>query len=159
MMKTAGIREWDLDEVNEEDQTLLRAAFSAAEQAYAPHSGFHVGAAARLANGEVVIGSNQENVAFPSGLCAERVAAFAAGAQFPGVTIEAMAIVTTNGEKVESGFSPCGGCRQVLVESEHRQQSPLRLLLQGGREAKVVEVDDCNVLLPMAFHAKGLGRG
>lgn len=158
-MNTAGIRQLNLNEISEEDQTLLQAAFSAAEQAYAPHSRFHVGAAARLSNGEIVIGSNQENVAFPSGLCAERVAAFAAGAQHPGVPIEAMAIVTTNGEKVESGFSPCGGCRQVLVESEHRQQSPLRLLLQGGREAQVVEVDNCDVLLPMAFHATGLGRG
>lgn len=140
------------------DRELLAAAYRAAEAAHAPYSAFRVGAAARLANGEVIEGSNQENAAFPSGLCAERVLAFAAGAQHPGVVIEVMACVTLDGEKVEGAFSPCGGCRQVLLETEMRQESPLRMLFQGGREAQLYEVNDAASLLPFAFGAKGLGN-
>ena len=153
-----GIYKQTLEQLDAADAELLDSAFEAAASAYAPHSKFHVGAAARLSSGRLVVGSNQENVAFPSGLCAERVAAFAAGAQFPNDSIEVMAIVTTNGEKVLGGFSPCGGCRQVLFESEERQEQPIRLILQGGRDAEIMEVTSAAVLLSLAFKARGLGE-
>ena len=117
-------------ELTEDDRTLLEAAHDAAKHAYAPYSGFHVGGAVRLACGTIVKGSNQENMAYPSGMCGERVAVFAAGAQHPGTKMTAVAIVSPSEKAIPEGFMPCGGCRQVLVEAERRQDQPLRILLQ-----------------------------
>ena len=134
-----------------DDRELLEQAMRAAEGAYAPYSGFHVGAAVRLADGRVVCGANQENAAYPSGLCAERTAIFAASAQYPQVRdYEAIAIVGVDADGHCCEASPCGACRQVLDEYEQRQGHPMRVICY---------VSDCCVrifasvadLLPFGF--------
>lgn len=133
-----------------DDHTLMQAAIDATATAYAPYSHFHVGAAVRLAGGEIVKGSNQENAAYPSGLCAERTALFAAGSQHPQEAVTALAIVARNeqGQLVEA--APCGACRQVLLESQQRAGAAVRVLmyLAGGR---IRVVDDAATLLPFSF--------
>lgn len=126
------------------------------ESAYAPYSRFRVGAALRLASGEIVMGSNQENAAFPSGLCAERVAVYSAGANFPNKTITALAItVRAESRKVTEAIAPCGACRQSLAEYEQKQNSPMAIYFMGetGNIIKVASVAD---LLPLGFDAKYL---
>lgn len=140
-----------LMELAESDRELMQQAVEAAEGAYAPYSGFHVGAALRLTDGAVVVGSNQENVAYPSGLCAERTALFAASAQYPHCRdYEALAIVGRNADGQLCEASPCGACRQVLSEYEHLQGHPMRILcyLQGGRIRVFPSVAS---LLPFSF--------
>ena len=143
-------------ELTAADQELLKAAHDAAKHAYAPYSGFHVGGAVRLENGTVVKGSNQENMASPSGMCGERVAVFAASAQHPGARMTAVAIVSPSEKAIPNGFMPCGGCRQVLVEAERRQNQPLRILLQV-RDEDVMVAESAVNLMPFAFEALGLG--
>ncbi|MBC2839574.1 cytidine deaminase [Robiginitalea sp. SC105] len=134
----------------QEDQELLRAAREATSGSYSPYSRFRVGAALRLATGETVIGSNQENASFPSGLCAERVAVFQAGARFPGAEILALAIYASAPDgKPHPPAAPCGNCRQSLLEYEHRQESPIRILLHAGRE--VYECPSVGAVLPLGF--------
>lgn len=133
------------------ERELLQRAVEATEGAYAPYSIFHVGAALRLKDGSVVVGSNQENVAYPSGLCAERTALFAASAQRPDCRdYVALAIVGRDAEGRLCEASPCGACRQVLAEYEHVQGHPLRVicLLDGGRVRVFPSVAD---LLPFSF--------
>lgn len=133
------------------DRELLQRAVEATEGSYAPYSGFHVGAALRLADGTVVVGSNQENMAYPSGLCAERTAVFAASAQRPDCRdYRALAIVGRDAEGRLCEASPCGACRQVLSEYEQRQGSPLRVLcyLDGGGVRVFPSVAS---LLPFSF--------
>lgn len=133
------------------DRELMQRAVEAAEGAYAPYSGFHVGAALRLADGTMVVGSNQENVAYPSGLCAERTALFAASAQHPQCRdYESLAIVARNADKQLCEAMPCGACRQVLSEYEHLQGHPLRVIcyLDGGRVRLFPSVAS---LLPFSF--------
>jgi cytidine deaminase len=137
------------EELQEEDCRLRDAAVGAARQAYAPYSQFHVGAAVLLKDGTVVIGSNQENMAYPSGLCAERVALFAAGASFPEQSVVAMAIAAIKDGAVQPSIAPCGGCRQVMLETEQRHGQPIRILLCGCDETVLVPSADS--LLPMAF--------
>ena len=140
-----------LMELAKSDRELMQQAVEAAEGAYAPYSGFHVGAALRLTDGAVVVGSNQENVAYPSGLCAERTALFAASAQYPHCRdYEALAIVGRNADGQLCEASPCGACRQVLSEYEHLQGHPMRILcyLQGGRIRVFPSVAS---LLPFSF--------
>ncbi|TNE54430.1 MAG: cytidine deaminase [Bacteroidetes bacterium] len=112
------------------DQELLASAKKACERAYAPYSQFQVGAALRLKSGEIIEGNNQENIAYPSGLCAERVALFHAGASYPNEAIETLVIVA-KGDLIQPDdcLSPCGACRQVIAESEMRQESPIRIIL------------------------------
>lgn len=143
-------------ELSDEDQALLREAHEAAAGAYAPYSHFQVGGAVRLADGMVVRGSNQENMAYPSGMCGERVAVFAAGAQYPGAVMSAVAIVSPSPNAISDAFMPCGGCRQVLVEAERRQGAPLRVILQV-RDEEVMISDSAINLVPFAFEAQGLG--
>lgn len=133
------------------DQLLVESAFSIMEEAYAPYSKFKVGAAALLADGTVVKGSNQENIAYPSGLCAERVALFYAGANFPTEAVETLVIVA-RGELVapETILSPCGSCRQVMVETEKRQRKPYRVILVSQNEVTLV-FNAASDLLPLAF--------
>ena len=119
-----------------------------------PYSKFHVGAAALLEDGTIITGSNQENAAYPSGLCAERVALFHAGHQYPDMPVVALAIAAaTNGRQVES-ISPCGACRQVLLEAEQRYGKPMKVLLCGTKE--VVVAESAESLLPLCFGAKDL---
>jgi cytidine deaminase len=151
------IEKWPAKELAQADRDLLAAAHRAALNAYAPYSQFQVGAAARLENGEVVLGANQENMSYPQGMCGERIAVFTAGAQYPGVAIEAVAIVSPSPIANPNAFMPCGGCRQVLLESEQRQEGPIRLLLQARDEDVLVSKSATN-LVPFAFDADGLGR-
>lgn len=141
------------DQLSESDAELLKRAEDAAEHAYAPYSQFHVGAALMLANGVIVIGTNQENVAYPSGLCAERVALFSASTNYPNEPITAMA-VTARSEKLvhEDPLSPCGNCRQVIAEYQNKQKSPIRLIM-GGQGDTVWIFEDSSVLLPFGFEA------
>ncbi|SHH05843.1 cytidine deaminase [Flagellimonas flava] len=143
-------------ELSQIEQKLLSRAEVAREDAYAPYSSFKVGAAVLLKNGETVIGNNQENASYPSGLCAERVAVFQAGAKYPGVAIQAVAISATSKDYVvDMPAAPCGNCRQSLIEYEQRQKSPITILLRG----EVGPVYKCNALadiLPLAFSSSFL---
>lgn len=129
----------------------MNKAHQARNKAYAPYSHFKVGAAILLSNGEIVIGSNQENAAFPSGLCAERVAAFQAGAQFPESKFKAMALTAGATKHVtKEPIPPCGACRQSLAEYEVRQQALIPVYFMGA-EGKVVKAPSIKSLLPLIF--------
>lgn len=142
-----------LNQLSVADQKLLYAAVEVSKDAYAPYSNFHVGAAVELENGEVVKGSNQENGAYPSGLCAERVALFAASANFPNVKMKTIAIYAEQSVEEGDQISPCGSCRQVMSEYELKQDSDLRVLLMNGN-GKVWELKSSQLLLPFAFKFK-----
>lgn len=118
------------------EHILIEKAYEAAENAYAPYSSFKVGAAVLLEDGTIVKGNNQENIAYPSGLCAERVALFYAGANYPGTAVKTIAVLA-KGELIakDECVSPCGSCRQVIAESESRQQQDIRIILvaQDGK--------------------------
>jgi cytidine deaminase len=148
---TAKIQICSYDELNTEEKNLIDCAKDACSRAYAPYSQFQVGAAVLLANGEIVTGSNQENVAFPSGLCAERTALFYANSQFPEQAVQSLAIAAyTQGDFIDRPISPCGACRQVILETEKRFRSPIRIFLYGKKEIYIVEgIGD---LLPLAFN-------
>ncbi len=124
------------EELSAEEQALITAAYKIAQDAYAPYSEFKVGAVAELESGILIKGNNQENIAYPSGLCAERVALFFAGANYPNEAVRKL-VVVANGDLIEEDMcvSPCGSCRQVIAESENRQGSPIELFLvsQNGR--------------------------
>ena len=139
------------EELTAEEQHLLSLAIEAISRSYAPYSRFHVGAAVRLDNGEEIIGSNQENAAYPSGLCAERTALFAAGTLYPDVPVSLLAIAArgTDGELLSEPCSPCGSCRQVIIESEKRAGRPIRILLYGRRCVYVI--DGIAQLMPLMF--------
>ena len=145
-----------LDELDPRDAELIRLAHEATKSSYAPYSNFHVGAAVRLANGEIVTGNNIENAAYPSGLCAERVTMFAAMAKYPGVAFEALAITAHSGTKmIEEPVAPCGACRQVMVEVEQMSKQPLRVLCQG-ETGPVMVFDGIESLMPFIFLDKFL---
>jgi len=145
------IRVCQMNELATEQQHLLELAIEATSRSYAPYSDFHVGAAVRLDNGEIVIGCNQENAAYPSGLCAERTALFAAGSQYPNIGVETLAIAArgTDGELTDEPVGPCGSCRQVIIESETRAKHPIRILLYGKRHIYMVE--GIRELMPLSF--------
>ena len=132
------------------DRELCEAAIAALSGSYAPYSNFNVGAAVRLADGNIVIGSNQENAASPSGLCAERTAMFAANATHPGVPMRSIAIVgSQNGSICDGITSPCGACRQVMAEYQHIAGENLSVLLvSSSKILKFSRVDD---ILPFIF--------
>jgi cytidine deaminase len=143
---------WDLPEA---DQQLVFTAREAAKDAFAPYSGFFVGAALLLKNGKVITGNNQENAAFPISLCAERVALFYAHAIHPGIAVKAIAVTATNANGlINEPVKPCGSCRQALVESEVRFKSPVRIILDGNKKVQVFEGIDN--LLPFAFKPESL---
>lgn len=133
------------------DLDLLLRAKRARQDAYAPYSGFQVGAAVLLETGEVVLGNNQENASYPSGLCAERVAVFHAGATHPGVRITAIAITATGRvAPLTVPAAPCGNCRQSLLEYEQKQGHPIRILMQGSK-GRIYECPSVASLLPLGF--------
>ncbi len=153
------IKEYDSPEkLTPEDKELVNKAKKAAEVAYAPYSKFFVGAAVKLENGKTVIGSNQENAAYPSGLCAERVAIFAASSLYPGVAIKTIA-VTAKAEKfiINNPVTPCGSCRQVLIEYEHKFGKPIRIILTGAK-GKVFIIDKAEDILPLSFNSDELKK-
>ena len=146
----------DISQLTEQDAWLLREARAVTEQAYAPYSNFHVGAVAILENGEVVAGTNQENASYPVGICAERVLLGSVATMHPKVPIKSIAI-SYNSEEVKSDhpISPCGMCRQALLEYETRLKKPIRLIL-GGMEGKVFIIKTASLLLPFAFTSNEL---
>lgn len=133
---------------------LEEAAVEVARNAYAPYSRFRVGAALLLSNGVVVVGSNQENAAYPSGLCAERTALFAAGAQYPNESVEILLLVAFSEEDRVESITPCGACRQVLMETSSRYQKPFKVIMVGKEQALVLH--DNRGLLPFAFDGSDL---
>ena len=144
------VRSLNYGELNETDRRLTDAAREAPSRSYSPYSHFAVGAAALLENGTIVTGSNQENAAYPSGTCAERTTVFYANSQYPDQPILTLAIAARN----EAGFleqpiSPCGACRQVLLETEQRYGKPMRILLCS--RTGVYELQGVKDLLPLSF--------
>ena len=131
---------------------LMRHAVDATATAYAPYSNFQVGACVRLEDGTLVCGNNQENASYPQGLCAERVALFSTSARYPDKRIETMALIAPASPDV---LSPCGACRQVLLEYEKRQGSPIRILM-GSQKGKVIAVHCAGDLLPFCFSKENL---
>ncbi len=147
---TTKITVYSYDECTEVEKSLIDAAKEATSNAYAPYSNFHVGAALLLENGEIVTGNNQENAAYPSGLCAERTAVFYANAKYPDQKIEAIAVAAFyNGQFTDDLISPCGSCRQVLLEVESRYNSPVKILLY--KKGEVYMADSMSSLMPLSF--------
>lgn len=145
------IYEYSEDELSSIDRQLIDAARQATERSYAPYSHFHVGAALLLENGEIITGCNQENAAFPVTICAERNALFTASNLYPDVKIEAIAIAARNAQGFLSHpISPCGSCRQVMIETETRHQHPLRIVLYGTEGIYVLE--GIATLMPLSFN-------
>ncbi len=134
-----------------EEHVLVEQAYAAMENAYAPYSEFKVGACALMDDGSFVLGNNQENAAFPSGICAERVALFYAGANFPNKKVITLCIVA-KGDLMPASqlLSPCGSCRQVMLESENRQKQPIRVLLVN-QDGRTMILDAVIQLLPFGF--------
>jgi cytidine deaminase len=145
-------------ELNSEDRKLLLEARKAMESAYAPYSTYHVGAAVLLENGKVVSGNNQENAAYPSGLCAERVALFYASSQYPEVPVKSLAIAANaKFGNISAPVTPCGSCRQVMAETENRHHNHLRLIMEGVN-GKIIVVEGLKNILPLMFHADELKK-
>lgn len=133
-----------------EYQTLVNKAVDAQKSSYSPYSNFAVGASVLLANGEILQGSNQENGAFPSGMCAERVALFYAGSKYPGVAVKAIAISASfKGAGPLEPISPCGACRQVMLETRNIGNTPMEVIMVGER--RIYVIDDVTLMLPFSF--------
>lgn len=139
------------DELQTADREVVDAARAATANSYAVYSNFNVGAAVRLSNGTIVSGSNQENAAYPSGLCAERTTLFWANSQYPNEAVETLAIAarTAQGE-LEMPIPPCGACRQVILETEKRFGNTIRIILYGAKQCYIIE-DGIKALLPLSF--------
>ncbi len=143
-----------IKDLSKEDAELLASAKLAVKQAYAPYSEFNVGAALRLANGQIHVGNNQENAAYPSGLCAERVAIYHASALYPNVAIETIAVTCkTKKVKVSVPLSPCGSCRQAISEYENKFKKPIRMIMQG-ETGEIYITKSIEDLLPLMFSKK-----
>ncbi len=142
-----------INELDEENKHVLSEARQACLHSYSPYSGFSVGAAVKCNDGRIVTGNNQENAAYPSGLCAERVAIFSAMSQNISTRIEklAIAVKTKNGSVIQP-VSPCGACRQVIAEYEHRQGSKIEIIF-SSESGKTIIVDSIKALLPFTFNA------
>lgn len=149
----------DISELSTQDAWLLNEARDVTKQAYAPYSNFYVGAAAKLVNGEIVAGTNQENASYPVGLCAERVLLASASTLYPEIAIETMAISyhSGNGDS-NKPIAPCGMCRQSLQEYEIRVKQPIRLIL-GGLEGRIFVFEKASELLPLGFTSDDMSRG
>ena len=139
-----------IDELNAEDRELAAEAINAMQGSYAPYSHFNVGAAVRMSNGQIVRGANQENAAFPSGLCAERTAMFAAGAKYPDKDMRSIALAGgVYGRLTEQPATPCGACRQVMAQYQTKAGKPMSVIMIGARRVwKFERVDD---ILPLIF--------
>jgi cytidine deaminase len=148
---------YKFEELSQEYQQLIENAKNQVSNAYAPYSGFQVGAAVLLENGEIFGANNQENSAYPSGLCAERVAMFYANAQYPNTAVSALAIAAfTNGEFLTSPVTPCGSCRQVLIETEDRFEKNITVMLYGTEFVYLLE--NVKQLLPLRFDKSSLNK-
>lgn len=146
----------NLNELNEQDFNLMQKAISTRKNAYAPYSGFKVGAAVLLENGDVVIGNNQENASYPAGLCAERVAVFSSGSKFPGVNIKSIAISAKSiNHLVDKPAAPCGSCRQAIAEYEFKQKSAIEIILMG-ETGEIIKCSSLADILPLGFNSSYL---
>ena len=149
-IKIAYLEYDNINELEAKDQELIQAAISATESAYAPYSKFNVGAAVLFEDGEIVQGSNQENAAYPSGICAERTALFYASASRPNKAMAALAIAASQeGALLETPVTPCGACRQVMAQYQLKSGIPMRILLVGAH--KIWEFEKVDDLLPFTF--------
>lgn len=138
------------DELSDQDKQLIDKAKEMTQHSYAPYSKFRVGAAALLANGAIVTGSNQENAAYPSGLCAERTTLFYANSQYPDQAVLTLAVAArTEQDFIDNPIPPCGACRQVILETETRYKHPVRILLYGKKEIYLIK--GIRDLLPLSF--------
>ena len=147
-----------LGELSQSEQDLIANTQHAFSNAYAPYSGFLVGASVLLENGEIINGSNQENAAYPSGLCAERVALFYAGAKYPEVAIKTIAISAKSKTfEIDDVVSPCGACRQVMAEYQQKQGQDIRLLLHSPND-EVLIANSVTDLLPFMFNSEKLRK-
>jgi cytidine deaminase len=147
-----------IDELDELDAKLIAKARKATTSAYAPYSHFHVGAAALLDNGKIVVGTNQENASYPITICAERSLLASASSLYPNVAIKTMAVSYHNfneGSKSEKPISPCGMCRQSILEYETRANTPIRIIL-SGIEGKIYIINSIKHLLPLSFTSSDL---
>ena len=139
------------EELDIESQKLLDIAIETRKKAYAPYSKFSVGAAILLDNGKIITGNNQENAAYPSGMCAERVAIYSAGAMHPESTIKKITISASSSQrKVVKPVAPCGACRQAIAEYEIKQDTPIEIIFMGETGA-IIKVHSLKDLLPLAF--------
>lgn len=146
------------DELSSEERFLVDVARNAAKNCYAPYSRFGVGAAVELEFGTIISGSNQENAAYPSGLCAERVALFNAGANYPTRAVKTMVIAARREDgELPRPIVPCGACRQVMLEMEARHKSPMRIILYGTECCYIIE-GGAKDLLPLSFDSDFLGK-
>jgi len=144
-----------IEELTIDDAILLRKAREASKNSWAPYSNFHVGAAVILENGEIILGNNQENAAYPSGLCAERVVLFSANANYPDSPVISMAVSAFNKNGItQQPVKPCGACRQAILESETRFGKPIRLVLDGTES--IIVIDGISNLLPLSFGKENL---
>lgn len=152
------VYEYDsIDELNSDDNLLIEKAKEAALGSYSPYSSFKVGAAVLLDNNEIIQGNNQENAAYPSGLCAERVAIFYANSKYPKNKVITIAITAIKGNKIiDDPIPPCGSCRQVLLETELRYKSPIKVILYGSHKIQIL--DNIKGLLPLEFNSKNLAK-
>jgi len=148
---TTNIEVYDYEELSEDLRKLIDTAKAQTQKAYAPYSNFHVGSVALLANGLLVSGNNQENAAYPSGLCAERVVVFYANAQYPDIPIEAIAVAASHSKKfTDEPVCPCSACLQALIESETRFGKPIKLILYGQNNVHIINsIKEC---LPLCFN-------
>lgn len=155
MTITSTVMECQMEELTDDDRQLVETAIEASKRSYSVYSHFSVGAALRLEDGTIVMGCNQENAAYSPTICAERSAIFAAGAQHPEVPIVAIAIAARNAEGiVDDPISPCGVCRQVMIEVEHRYHRRLHILLHGKK--CVYAMDGIGNLMPLSFSEERL---
>ncbi len=140
------------NDLNNDEIELISQASIISKQAYAPYSLFNVGAAIRFDNGNIITGNNQENAAYPSGLCAERVALFYAKSQHPELAIKEIAITASSKKfKVTDPITPCGACRQAILEYEMNQNHPIKIILGSEHTDKVIVIDSVKNLLPFSF--------
>ncbi len=157
--KESVVKKYDNEnELSTQEKDLLKQAHAAVQTAYAPYSKFKVGCALLLQNGEIIKGSNQENIAYPSGLCAERVAIFYAGAAFPNVPIKMMAITAkANNYSINEPVMPCGACLQSISEFELKFQSTITIILQG-ETGSIMVAEGTKTFLPFQFYIKELAE-
>ena len=147
-----------LNELSTEDRDLLKQAKKIADSAYAPYSNYYVGAALLLENGEIITANNQENAAYPSGLCAERIAMFYASSQYPDVAVKSLAIsAKAKNFNIKSPVPPCGACRQTLSEYEAKQKNKIRIILMG-ETGKIQIIHGMETLMPLMFRAEELKK-
>lgn len=146
----------DLSELSLEDKMLMDKAIETRKKAYAPYSNFNVGAALLLENKEIVLGNNQENAAYPSGMCAERVAIWKAGSEYPNIKILKLAISASSSiNKVDKPVGPCGACRQSLSEYEIKQKQSFPVIFMG-EIGEIVKTESLDSLLPFSFDSSYL---